>query len=952
MVGALAPSWSIRGRAAELAVLRDALDRVESGRLAMVLLEGEAGIGKTRLLDHALQDAKGRGLQVLAGRAGELERTRPFGVVAGIFGCVRSSADPRRAAIAHLLAPAGNGGRDPITVTSDPGLRFRVVDAFADLAEELALAGPLVIGVDDLQWADPSSLVTIGAVSRRLADLPVGFVGCLRPSPRGPELDRLTEGLEAAGVMRLVLPGLTDEAVSELVADAVAASPGPGLLAEMSGAAGNPLFVTELLGALAQEGAITTDGERVEVLTMDLPPTLRLTILRRISFLPDDTLQLLRAASILGSSFRLTDLATVTGRSALELSVALAEAIRTRVLEDDGAELQFRHDLIRDAIYGDLPGSVRRALHREAGQRLARSGATASQVAEHLDRGASRGDVDAIAWLTTAARQAAPTSPDVAADLFDRALGLMTPTDVTRDLLMVERASSLMWAGQISAAMQICSAVLARDHDPRATGPAHVCLGHALLVSGRPADGLRELEGAGEAPAFTEADRARALAWASIAYRWMGDLDESAITAEKARSAAEATGDDQSAAIARTSLATVSELRGRLTDALEAMDEAVRIADQTPSRDGHRYPLHAHRGHILTELDRLDEARSALDTGRRISDDLGRGWHLPSYQMVRTAERFVAGEWDDAITEVEASVDLAHETGQAFGLILDRSVLSLISLHRNDLNRAKAAASAAVGQLGETGAHYRAQWAAWARALVLEAEGKSPEALLTLTSCWDRCADARLALEYRMLGPDLVRLALLAGDRSRARTAAAAVAALADDNPDVPSIAGAALRCQGLAEDDPEMLCAAVAAYSVGARPFELAQACEDAGTALARRGDAGQARVFLDRAVEICERLDAARDLGRVEATLRGMGVRRGRRGPRRRPQTGWASLTPTEHAIADLVAEGLSNPQIGDRLYISRRTVQTHLAHVFIKLDITTRAQLAADVTQRRAD
>jgi DNA-binding CsgD family transcriptional regulator len=127
---------------------------------------------------------------------------------------------------------------------------------------------------------------------------------------------------------------------------------------------------------------------------------------------------------------------------------------------------------------------------------------------------------------------------------------------------------------------------------------------------------------------------------------------------------------------------------------------------------------------------------------------------------------------------------------------------------------------------------------------------------------------------------------------------------------------------------------------------------CEDAGTALARRGDAGQARVFLDRAVEICERLDAARDLGRVEATLRGMGVRRGRRGPRRRPQTGWASLTPTEHAIADLVAEGLSNPQIGDRLYISRRTVQTHLAHVFIKLDITTRAQLAADVTQRRAD
>ena len=122
-------------------------------------------------------------MQVAAGRAEELERTRPFGLVAAAFGCVRSSPDPRRAAIAALLAIRG-GDQYPITVTSDPGLRFRAVDAFADLAEELALAGPLVIGVDDLQWADPSSLLTLAAVSRRLAYLPVALIGCLRPSPR------------------------------------------------------------------------------------------------------------------------------------------------------------------------------------------------------------------------------------------------------------------------------------------------------------------------------------------------------------------------------------------------------------------------------------------------------------------------------------------------------------------------------------------------------------------------------------------------------------------------------------------------------------------------------------------------------------------------------------------------------------------------------------------------
>ena len=160
---------------------------------------------------------------------------------------------------------------------------------------------------------------------------------------------------------------------------------------------------------------------------MSLPPTLRLTILRRLSFLPDDTLRALRAASVLGSSFPLTELATTTGRSALELSSDLAEAIRARVLEDDGGHLRFRHDLLREAVYEDLPASVRVALHREAGQRLARAGAPAVAVAEHLARGAETGDADAVAWLTRAAREAAPRSPAVAADLLERAIGVADP---------------------------------------------------------------------------------------------------------------------------------------------------------------------------------------------------------------------------------------------------------------------------------------------------------------------------------------------------------------------------------------------------------------------------------------------------------------------------------------------------------------------------------------------
>src|SRR6266516_303663 len=306
---------AIRGREAEIAVLRDALDLAESGRRAVVLIEGEAGIGKTRLLDAALEDARRRGMQVAAARAEELEGMRPFGLMTGVFGCTRSATDPRRAAIGDLLSGAA-GERNPITVTSDPGLRFRVVDALADLVEELALAGPLVIGVDDLQWADASSLLTLAALGRRAQYLPVALIACFRPSPRSGELDRLAASLAGPPGRYLSLGGLGAQAVADLAADAVGAAPGQGLLAG--------------LAALAQEGMIETADGRAEVAQTVLPPTLRLTILRRLSFLSEDMLQALRLASILGSSFTVTDLSVTMDRPVVELYGVLAEGITGR----------------------------------------------------------------------------------------------------------------------------------------------------------------------------------------------------------------------------------------------------------------------------------------------------------------------------------------------------------------------------------------------------------------------------------------------------------------------------------------------------------------------------------------------------------------------------------------------------------------------------------------------
>jgi predicted ATPase len=198
-MAATAPSGGLYGRKAEISQLSQALDRAASGHLAVVLIEGEPGIGKTRLLAETPDAARGRGLQAATACAEELERSWPFGVIAEALGCVRSSADPQRAAIAALLAAHGHGDGGPITVSSDPGLQFRAVDALTDLAEELALRQPLVIGLDDLQWADPSSLLTLSALGRRLADLPVALLGCLRHVPRGPVLQRVLDSLDGAG---------------------------------------------------------------------------------------------------------------------------------------------------------------------------------------------------------------------------------------------------------------------------------------------------------------------------------------------------------------------------------------------------------------------------------------------------------------------------------------------------------------------------------------------------------------------------------------------------------------------------------------------------------------------------------------------------------------------------------------------------------------------------------
>jgi ATP/maltotriose-dependent transcriptional regulator MalT len=535
-------------------------------------------------------------------------------------------------------------------------------------------------------------------------------------------------------------------------------------------------------------------------------------------------------------------------------------------------------------------------------------------------------------------------------DLMQRAIELSDVADADRGALVLERAGLQLWAGQIREAEAACRTLLDRSLDSAQEATARALLGRCLMTDGRMREAVGEFARVERSPAATGAERVASWGSASIAHVFLGQLDEAAVAAERAREAAAITGDEATASLSFTASATVCVFRAQLDDALGLVDEALRRAEASSGRRGYRYPSHMVRGHVLIELDRLADARAALETGMRLSEDLGVRWSLPAYQFMLAVARFAAGEWDEALSAVGVGLELGEEAGDRYNHVVGHCLVSLIALHRNDRQGAERAADAAAEELARGGPRYRSHWVQWTRALLLEADGHATEAYTILADCWNGLTESGMTIEYPMLGPDLVRLALVADDQQRAEQVTTAVASVAADN-DVGWLDGAALRCRGLRDDDAEVLRGAVDTLADSPRPLDRALACEEAGASSARDGDGEAAVGLLDRALEVYDRLDAARDAARAHSALRALGVRRGRRGTRIRPQTGWESLTPTERTVTDLVAEGLSNPQIGERLFVSRRTVQTHVAHVFQKLQISSRSELAAAVT-RHAD
>ncbi len=900
---------------------------MRAGGAGFGLIEGGPGMGKTRLAGAVSDAAAQLSFSVFSARADELDRDRPFAALAGALAFVPE-------------VPPGS--------VAVPGLEYRLVDQIVERIEALALDGPILIRVEDLHWADPGTVVALRALGRRLAHLPLAVLGTFRPWPRSVELERLIEDWRSVGALHLVLDGLEHAGVLELAAELLGAPVGPTLERQLAKAAGTPLFVCELVGALQEDGAIEFVDGLAELAGESLPPSLQLTILRRIGLLGHEALSLLRVASVLGTTFSLADLATVSGRDVSVVLDELLDARRAGVVEEAGAMLRFRHDLVREALYSDLPESARRALHRDAGRSLARAGAPTLQVAEQLSLGASPGDRETVGWLRDAAGECLLRAPQTAVALLERASGLAEPGDPAREQLLADLADGLVWCGRPSEGHLLAADLLARGTGESTREQARATMVRGLWLDGRWRELDEQIDRWLEAVELelTSHARGRLLADQAMAAVFGGDAARAEKLGSEALRMGEQLGDDAIVFQALMALGPVNNFRGRKQDELAAAERALEIVERRNNPDLVRFHPHFAAGMALAANDRHEQAELAFETGLRIREALGTAWDLPLYQAGLADLHCQMGKWDEALVEAETGVEIAGEVGTRLAIVVCAGVAAWIRAHRDELAEAERLLAIARGEIDRAGPQWGSYWVILATAELADAAGEQPRALEVLQDGWAANEHSPGLRIY--LAPKVVGAALAAGSIELARSIADVAASYAP-HATASTARGNLLLARGLADQDPELLAQAAAAFRSGGSPYDLAAANEGTATASTTRGDIPAARPLFEEALQTYERIGARRDVGRALAAMRAAGIRRGSRAARRQALKGWAALTAMESDVVRLTVEGLTNRQIGERLFISRRTVQTHLSHALTKLEVSSRVELAAEAARQ---
>ncbi|SEU47477.1 AAA family ATPase [Nonomuraea wenchangensis] len=846
----------MRGRDREWRLVDGLLQKLRGGGGGTLLVDGEPGSGKSRLLAEAVAEASERGVGVVQGRVEELGELAPCSMLLKALG-LRSE-------------PEGGDG----STRSGPLVLERLRVGLERLA-----TGPVLVVLDDLQRADPATLRMVHTLHVLLADRPISWLMSRSTAPIACQAVSLFDVLEREGAERVTLAPLSPAAVAALTADILGRPSDPATRTLVAGAGGNPLLITELIVGLRDEGLLR-DAVRARA-----PGRLRIVVRGWIDTLSAKARSLVETIAVLGRSLSLEHAASLLDTTPAALLAVTEEATAAGILIVTENGLAFRHELVAGIVAAGIPPSVRQSLLDQSG---------------------------VFSW--------AP-----------RGWGLLTgPASIGIDTAIA--------SGRLHEAEQMARSRLAEHGSVHGSAELRCLLADTMYLTGRGDEAIHEAEKVLVVPGLPGHLRERATLVQLYATARLRDDGTARAYAQEVIDGKGRYGPAVRSA-ALVALATAERHEGRLSSALAMAESAGRPAGAGPPKE-RRYEACLIAVGVLVDVQRLDEARAMLRQARK--DMFGHGhlaWAADASALEARLE-LLAGRFDDAVTEARRALDLAGALDTPLSVAAACAVLAAVALRRGDLQGAAHHLGEQPGGTPEARLRH-----ALLAAQVAEARD-GPRSAMSLLA--ELPGPLMLTIEPAA-GPWMARVALDAEDRAAAEFVVAAAEALGGANHEFPALGAAAAHARGLLERDCDALAlAAGRAEDVWAR----ASAEEDLGKVLAAEGRRVEATQRLERALGTYDDIGSVRDAARVRWRLRGMGVRHRHWSYAERPVSGWDSLTETEHAVSSLAADGWTNPQIAEQMFISVHTVAFHLRQVFRKLGIRSRVELARLAAEQTRD
>jgi DNA-binding CsgD family transcriptional regulator len=925
-------------RERELETLREGLDRACAGEGTLLLIEGPAGAGKTALAREARAASERARMMPLEARGSELEQPFAFGVVRQLLEPVISKEFGQTDLFAGAAGPAARlfepGERRPLA--ADAG--FEALHSLYWLVVNIADQAPLFVLVDDCQWADRDSLRFLAYLAQRIDGLPMTMLLTVRPPDAdGDEAGALWAQLASRPAAAALYPRpLSESAALTLAREHLGAEAAEEFCrACHTATGGNPLFLRELLGALAAAGVGPSAASASTVQDVG-PAAVSRFVLHRLAALGPAATELARAVAVLGDNSEPLLAARVAGLSEAAGRQVADDLVRADIFVAD-ERLGFVHPIVRAALYEDLAPGERQARHAAAAEALARDGASPERVTAHLLLSAPTGDQGRIHTLRLAAADAAHRgAPLAAATRLRRALG-ESPAEQERGEILAELGRYEVATMQFEPAEEHLRAALASGAALATRAEAASWLGRCAIVSsgrsaGATADALSSL--AGE---LWPADPERSLELGSELLIVAGSVPElrPGLAARLRRFRDRARGHPGFEAVARIVSAQEQLLHGEpaaaATDQVQAALADLPSSAQTTAGFSALFTLVVGERHDLAAL--------LMDAAMERARHEGHATRQGIIHAMHAVSALAQGSLGDAQVEAETGLLLVED--QHFIAQLLVAVALTVHIERGDLDAAAGLARTgeAIGIAEER--TYVTEFLT-ARGRLRIAQGQLEEGVADLLWCRQRLA-ARAALwpsTWRAYAaPALAAL----GDRQRAAKLAREQLAAAR-RVGAPGALGMSLRTAALAiggDDGLALLREAVSVLESSSAKLELAHALADLGAELNRSGRRTEGRDAQRRAISLAGQCGA---VALAESAMAGLHAGPGRRA--RIELTGPNALTAAERRVCRQVAEGQTNREVAQTLFVTEKTVERHLSSAYQKLGIRSRFQLASAI------